>query len=144
MAQVKDGDTIKVHYTGKLDDGSVFDSSTDHEPLEFKLGENQIIRGFENAVIGMAPGEKSTVTIPAEEAFGPRRDEMVIEMNKEDFPADIDPEVGQKFNLQQNDDQTIIVTMTEITENTVTLDANHALAGKNLTFDIELVEIVET
>ena len=143
MAQAKDGDTIKVHYTGKLDDGSVFDCSTDHEPLEFKLGENQIIRGFENAVIGMAPGEKSTVTIPAEEAFGPHRNEMVIEMNKEDFPADLDPEVGQKFNLQQNDDQTIIVTMTEVTENTVTLDANHALAGKDLTFDIELVEIVE-
>jgi len=143
MAQAKDGDTIKVHYTGKLDDGSVFDSSTDREPLEFKLGENQIIRGFENAVIGMAPGEKSTVTIPAEKAFGPHRNEMVIEMNKEDFPADLDPKVGQKFNLHQNDDQTIVVTVTEVTENAVTLDANHALAGKDLTFDIELVEIME-
>jgi len=143
MAQAKDGDTIKVHYTGKLDDGSVFDSSTDREPLEFKLGENQIIRGFENAVIGMAPGEKSTVTIPAEKAFGPHRNEMVIEMNKEDFPADLDPKVGQKLNLHQNDDQTIVVTVTEVTENAVTLDANHALAGKDLTFDIELVEIME-
>ena len=143
MAQAKDGDTIKVHYTGKLDDGSVFDSSTDRDPLEFKLGENRIIGGFEKAVIGMEPGEKSMVKIPAEEAFGPHREEMVIEMKKEDFPADVDPKIGQKFNLHQSDDQTVIVTVTEVTENTVTLDANHPLAGKELTFDIELVEIVE-
>ena len=143
MAQAKDGDTIKVHYTGKLDDGSVFDSSADRDPLEFKLGENRIIRGFENAVIGMEPGGKSTVKIPAEEAFGPHRDEMVMEVKKEDLPTDLEPKIGQKFNLHHSDDQTIIVTVTEVTEDTVTLDANHTLAGKDLTFDIELVEIVE-
>jgi peptidylprolyl isomerase len=143
MAQAKDGDTIKVHYTGKLDDGSVFDSSADRDPLEFKLGENRIIRGFENAVIGMEPGEKSTAKIPAEEAFGPHRDEMVMEVKKEDLPTDLEPKIGQKFNLHHSDDQTIIVTVTEVTEDTVTLDANHTLAGKDLTFDIELVEIVE-
>jgi len=143
MAQAKDGDTIKVHYTGKLDDGSVFDTSADRDPLEFKLGEDQIISGFEKAVIGMEPGEKSTVTVPAEEAFGPHREEMVIEVKKEDFPADLDPKIGQKLNLHHSDDQTIIVTVTEVGENTVTLDGNHPLAGKDLTFDIELVEIVE-
>ena len=143
MAQAKDGDTIKVHYTGKLDDGSVFDTSEGRDPLEFKLGENQIISGFEKAVIGMKPGDKSTVKIPAEEAFGLHREEMVIEMKKEDFPSDVDPKVGQKFNLHHSDDQTVVVTVTEVTENTVTLDGNHPLAGKELTFDIELVEIVK-
>jgi len=143
MAQAKDGDTIKVHYTGKLDDGSVFDSSADRDPLEFKLGDNRIIRGFENAVIGMEPGGKSTVNITAEEAFGPYKDEMIMEVKKEDLPTDLDPKIGQKFNLQQSDDQTIIVTVTEVTEDTVTLDANHPLAGKDLSFDIELLEIVE-
>lgn len=143
MAQAKDGDTIKVHYTGKLDDGSVFDSSADRDPLEFKLGDNRIIRGFENAVIGMEPGGKSTVKIPADEAFGPYKDEMIMEVKKEDLPTDLEPKIGQKFNLQQSDDQTIIVTVTELTGDTVTLDANHPLAGKDLSFDIELVEIVE-
>lgn len=143
MAQAKDGDTIKVHYTGKLDDGSVFDSSADRDPLEFKLGENRIIRGFENSVIGMEPGGKSTVKIPAEEAFGPYKDEMIMEVKKEDLPTDLEPKIGQKFNLQQSDDQTIIVTVTEVTGDTVTLDANHPLAGKDLSFDIELLEIVE-
>ncbi len=143
MAQAKDGDTIKVHYTGKLDDGSVFDSSADRDPLEFKLGDNRIIRGFENTVIGMEPGGKSTVKIAADEAFGPYKDEMIMEVKKEDLPTDLDPKIGQKFNLQQSDDQTIIVTVTEVTEDTVTLDANHPLAGKDLSFDIELLEIVE-
>ena len=143
MAQAKDGDTIKVHYTGKLDDGSVFDSSADRDPLEFKLGENRIIRGFENAVIGMEPGGKSTVKIPAEEAFGPYKEEMIMEVKKEDLPTDLEPKIGQKFNLQQSDDQTIIVTVTEVTGDTVTLDANHPLAGKDLSLDIELLEIVE-
>jgi len=143
MAQAKDGDTIKVHYTGKLDDGSVFDSSADRDPLKFKLGGNRIIRGFENAVIGMEPGGKSTVKIPADEAFGPYKDEMIMEVKKEDLPTDLEPKIGQKFNLQQSDDQTIIVTVTELTGDTVTLDANHPLAGKDLSFDIELVEIVE-
>ncbi len=143
MAQAKDGDTIKVHYTGKLDDGSVFDSSADRDPLKFKLGGNRIIRGFENAVIGMEPGGKSTVKIPADEAFGPYKGEMIMEVKKEDLPTDLEPKIGQKFNLQQSDDQTIIVTVTELTGDTVTLDANHPLAGKDLSFDIELLEIVE-
>lgn len=143
MAQAKDGDTIKVHYTGKLDDGSVFDSSAERDPLEFKLGENRIIRGFEKAVIGMKPGEKSNIKIPSEDAFGPYRDEMVLELNKEELAPDLKPVKGQQLQLRQSDDQTIIVMVTEVTEDKVTLDANHPLAGKDLTFDIELVEIVE-
>jgi len=144
MAQAKAGDTIRVHYTGKLDDGSIFDSSAGRDPLEFKLGEGQIIQGFEKAVVGMEPGEKSTVKISAEEAYGSYRDDMILEVDKKDFPTDLDPKIGQKLDLRQSDDQTVVVTVTDVAEDTITLDANHPLAGKDLTFDIELMEIVES
>jgi len=141
MAQAKSGDTVKVHYTGKLDDGTIFDSSQDRDPLEFKIGEGQIIPGFEQAVVGMNPGENKTATIPVDEAYGPRRDEMVMDVEKEQFPEHITPEVGQKLQMKRSDGQIIMVTITDISEAKVTLDANHPLAGKDLTFDIQLVEI---
>ena len=141
MAKAKKGDTVKVHYTGKLDDGEVFDTSTNSEPVEFKIGEEKIIDGFEQAVLGMQVGESTTVKIPSDKAYGEYKDEMVLEVGRDQLPPDLDPEVGQKLQLTQADDKMIIVTVTEVSESKVTLDANHPLAGKNLNFEIELVEI---
>lgn len=142
MPEAKNGDTVKIHYTGKLDDGNVFDSSLDRDPLEFKIGENQVIDGFEEAVIGMSPNENKTTTIPSDKAYGEYRDDMVIEVEKAQFPDNIDPSVGQQLELRQENGQQVVVTVTDISDSAVTLDANHPLAGKELTFDIELVEIV--
>jgi peptidylprolyl isomerase len=142
MVQAKPGDTVKIHYTGKLDDGTVFDSSADREPLEFTLSGGQVIPGFEQAVVGMAPGESKTEKIPMEQAYGPYRQEMVIQVNREQLPPDLDPEVGLQLQIQQPNGQAIPVLVTEVTNGQVTLDANHPLAGEDLTFDIELVEIV--
>jgi peptidylprolyl isomerase len=141
MGQAKAGDTVKVHYTGKLDDGSVFDSSVDREPLEFTVGEGQVIPGFEDAVIGMNTGDSKTTHIPAGEAYGLHRPEMVIEVERGMFPAEMDPQVDQQVQLRQSNGQSFVATITDITEDNVTLDANHPLAGKDLTFDIQLVEI---
>lgn len=142
MVQAKPGDTVKIHYTGKLDDGTVFDSSANREPLEFTLSGGQVIPGFEKAVVGMAPGESKTEKIPMEQAYGPYRQEMVIQVNREQLPPDLDPEVGLQLQIQQPNGQAIPVLVTEVTNGQVTLDANHPLAGEDLTFDIELVEIV--
>ena len=142
MPGAKNGDTVKIHYTGKLDDGNVFDSSLDRDPLKFKIGENQVIDGFEEAVIGMSPNENKTTTIPSDKAYGEYRDDMVIEVEKAQFPDNIDPSVGQQLELRQENGQQVVVTVTDISDSAVTLDANHPLAGKELTFDIELVEIV--
>jgi len=142
MAQAKIGDTVRVHYVGKLDDGTIFDSSLDREPLQFTIGEGQLISGFESAVIGMNPGESKIAKIPAEEAYGPHRKEMVAVVDKDQFPEHLKPEIGQQFQIRQADDRVILVTVTEISESSVTLDANHPLAGKDLTFDIQLIEIV--
>lgn len=141
MTQAKKGDRVKVHYTGKLDDGTVFDSSRDREPIEFTLGAGEVIPGFEAAVEGMEVGETKTTTIPAEEAYGPHRDDMILMVERSKFPPHIEPEVGQQLQLRQEDGQTLIVTVAAVTEDTVALDANHPLAGEDLTFDIELVEI---
>jgi len=141
MAQAKNGDTVKVHYTGRLADGTVFDSSMDREPLQFTIGQGQIIPGFEQAVIGMNPGESKTATIPADEAYGPRLEEMVQTLDKSEFPADLDPKVGDQLQVHLAGGRTIRVTVTDISDSTVTLDANHPLAGKDLTFEIQLVEI---
>ena len=141
MAQAKPGDTVKIHYTGKLDDGTVFDSSANREPLEFTLNEGQVIPGFDQAVMGMSPGESKTEKIPMDQAYGPRIPEMVIEVNRQQMPPDLEPEGGQQLQLQQANGQTIPVLVTEVTESKVTLDANHPLAGEDLTFDIQLVEI---
>lgn len=142
MPQAKNGDTVKIHYTGKLDDGNVFDSSMDRDPLEFKIGENQVIDGFEEAVVGMSPNENKTTTIPSDKAYGEYRDDMVLEVEKSQFPDDIDPKVGQQLELRQENGQRVVVTVTGIGDSGVTLDANHPLAGKDLTFEIQLVEIV--
>ena len=142
MTQAKPGDTVKIHYTGKLEDGTVFDSSMNREPLEFTLNGGQVIPGFEQAVVGMMPGESKTQKIPMEEAYGPYRSEMVIEVSRQQLPADLQPEVGQQLQVQQPNGQAVPVFVTEVTDATVTLDANHPLAGEDLTFDIQLVEIV--
>lgn len=141
MAQAKSGDTVRVHYTGRLDDGSVFDSSEGREPLEFVLGAQQVIPGFEEAVDGLSPGEERTVDIPADRAYGPRREEMVLTVDRDQFPDEIRPEVGQQLQMSQ-EGQVAIVTVTGVSDREVTLDANHPLAGKDLTFDVQLVEIV--
>lgn len=142
MVQAKSGDTVKIHYTGKLDDGTIFDSSANREPLEFILDSGQVIPGFDSAVMGMAPGESKTEKIPMDQAYGPYRVEMVIEVNKQQLPPDLEPEVGQQLQIQQTNGQIIPVYVTEVNDSTVTLDANHPLAGQDLTFDIQLVEIV--
>lgn len=142
MAQAKEGDTVKVHYTGKLEDGTVFDTSEERAPLEFTIGSGQIIPGFERAVVGMEPGEAKTATIPPEEAYGPHRDEMTITVDREQFPEDINPEPGQQLQVQQPDGRAAIVVVSDVSESSVTLDANHPLAGQPLTFDIELVDII--
>ncbi len=141
MANAKLGDKVKVHYAGKLENGFVFDSSKDRSPLEFTLGEKKVIPGFEDAVIGMTIGESKTIEIPANQAYGPYRKELVLEVEKTKLPENIKPEIGQQLQLKQPDDQVVIVTIIGLTDTHVTLDANHPLAGKDLTFDIELVGI---
>ena len=141
MSKVKDGDTVKVHYTGKLRDGSVFDSSENREPLEFTLGEGQIIPGFESAVLGMSVGDKAVAEIAPEDAYGPRRDEMVETVPRNEFPDHLEPEVGQMLRVSQPNGESLVVTIADVTDEAVTLDANHPLAGKELIFDIELIEI---
>ncbi len=142
MTKAKLGDTVKVHYTGKLDDGIEFDSSSGREPLEFTLGSKQVIEGFENGVVGMEVSESKTITISSEEAYGPYHKELALDVPIEQFPSNIQPQVGQQLQLTQPDGQPINVMVTQITDTIVTLDANHPLAGKDLTFDIQLVEIV--
>ena len=141
MAQAKEGDAVKVHYTGRLDDGTVFDTSDGRDPLVFTLGEGQIIPGFEQGVTGMVVGDKKSVTIPEQDAYGPRDPERELKVPRSEFPGDIDPEVGQKLQVGRPDGVPAIVTVTEMTDEEITLDANHPLAGKTLTFDIELVEV---
>ncbi len=139
--QAKKGDAVQVHYTGKLDDGSVFDTSKSREPLGFTLGDGNMIKGFDTAVQGMGIGDKKTVTIPAAEAYGERRDDMMIDVPKTQVPADIKPEVGQQLSLQGGNGQPMPVVVVAVDEEKITLDANHQLAGKDLVFDIELVKI---
>lgn len=141
MSQAKQGDTVKVHYTGKLADGNVFDSSVNREPLEFTIGAGNMIPGFEQAVQGMNVGEKKTAEIPSEQAYGEKREDMIISVPRENVPGDIQPEVGQQLAVQQQEGQQVPVTVTEVTEEKVVLDANHPLAGKDLVFEIELVEV---
>ena len=142
MAQAKDGDTVKVHYTGKLQDGTVFDSSANRDPLQFTVGERQVIPGFEDSVIGMNPGESKTIEIASDKAYGPYRNEMTITLERDQFPEHLNLQTNQQVQLVREDGQAFIVRVTEISDSTVTLDANHPLAGQDLTFDIQLIEIV--
>ncbi len=140
VQQAKTGDIVKVHYTGTLADGTEFDTSAGNEPMEFTIGEGQLIAGFEQAVIGMQVGESKTITIPVDQAYGQRSDDMIFEIGRDELPASIDPEVGMQ--LQQTQGGSVsVVTIIEVTETTVKIDANHPLAGQDLTFNIELVEI---
>lgn len=141
MSQAKQGDSVKVHYTGKLDDGTVFDSSVGREPLDFTVGAGQLIAGFDEAVVGMAVGEKKTVRIAPEQAYGPHNPEMTLQVPRSDLPADIQPELGMQLEASQEGGHSMVVTVVEVTDESVTFDANHPLAGKALTFEIEVVEV---
>lgn len=142
MPQAKTGDKVRVHYTGKLTDGTQFDSSTGRDPLEFILGSGMVIAGFDDAITGMDLGAKTTVTIPAEKAYGPRHDEMVVKVSRAQLPPDLKFSVGQRFALPQPDGRQAMLKVADITDAEVTFDGNHELAGKDLVFEIELVEIV--
>lgn len=146
MAQAKQGDTVRVHYTGKLDDGTVFDSSAGKETLEFTVGKGQLIAGFEKAVEGLSLGESVTVNIPPEQGYGVHRPEMVAEMDRSQLPENLDVKVGQRLQMRQKEGQSkegksLVVKVTALSGTKIIVDANHKLAGKDLTFDIELVEI---
>lgn len=136
------GDTVKVHYTGKLEDGTVFDSSKRKAPFEFTLGKTSVIIGFEQAILGMQAGERKTIKIASDNAYGPHLPELVSTVKKAQFPVHIVPELGQQLEIRQTDGPTILVTITNVSDDEVTLDANHPLAGQDLIFDIELVEII--
>ena len=136
-----DGDTVSVHYTGTLADGTEFDSSRDRDPLRFTIGTGQVVPGFEDAVYGMKVGETKTVTIPAAQAYGEREEDLIIEMDRDQLAGDVDPQVGQTVGITYTDGQQGTAIVTEVTETTVTLDANRALAGEDLTFEIKLVKV---
>jgi peptidylprolyl isomerase len=142
MIKAKSGDTVKVRYTGKLDNGRVFDASGNRAPLKLIIGENKVIPAFEQAIIGMQPGESKTINIPADEAFGPYHEELVRMVDRSTFSPNLEPKVGQRLKATCADGRSISVTVTEVSESAVTIDANHLLAGENLTFDIELIEVV--
>ncbi|NIS68689.1 MAG: peptidylprolyl isomerase [Proteobacteria bacterium] len=141
MGQAKHGDTVKVHYTGKLEDGTVFDSSENREPLEFTIGEGKIIPGFERAVIGMSPGESKTEKVPADQAFGPYREELVLEVDRKQIPADVELKVGKRLQFRHANGRATQGLITDVSESKVTLDANHPLARSDLIFDIQFLEI---
>lgn len=141
MAEAKKGDQVAIHYTGKLEDGTVFDTSRDRDPLEFTLGQGQVIPGFEKLVEGMAEGETKEAQVPSDDAYGPRRDEMVLNVPRDRLPEDLDPEVGQHLQMQAQDGQVFEVTVTDTAEESIEIDANHPLAGEDLTFEVELVRV---
>jgi peptidylprolyl isomerase len=141
MAQAKTGDTVRVHYTGKLDDGTVFDSSVGGEPIEFILGTHHVIPGFEEGVTGMEVGESKTVLIPSDEAYGPHMDEMVLTIPREQVPPHITLGLGEMLELRQPSGEALTVRITELSDASVTLDGNHPLAGEDLTFDLQLAGI---
>ncbi|MFC2014846.1 peptidylprolyl isomerase [Chloroflexota bacterium] len=141
MREAENGNIVQVHYTGKLKDGTVFDSSSGGDPLEFTVGAGQMIPGFDKAIPGMKVGESKTVTIPTEDAYGPSRDDLKMEIPRTELPPEIPLNVGQQLQMTQNDGSAVKVTITEVTETSITIDANHFLAGEDLVFEIELVSI---
>lgn len=138
----KAGDTVQVHYKGTLSDNSVFDSSEGRDPLEFTIGSEQVIPGFDSAVNGMKMGDKKTVTIQSSDAYGEHRAELIINLDRERLPEDLKPEIGRQLQLSGPEGQTAVMTIIDFNDTTITLDANHPLAGKDLTFEIELVGVV--
>ena len=141
MPTASQGDTVHVHYAGRLEDGTVFDSSEGRDPLEFTLGAGQVIPGFEKAVVGMEVGEKATTRVPVDEAYGPRSEELVLRVQRSQFPEGVKPQKGQQFQMQTEDGNVVRVVVTGTADETVEIDANHPLAGRALTFDVELVKI---
>mgnify|MGYP003669263738 FL=1 len=141
MTTAKQGDTVRIHYTGTLNDGTVFDSSQGRDPLEFEVGSGTIIPGLDFAIPGMNVGDSKTVNVPADQAYGPVNDQALQAVPRADIPADIPLEVGVQLQMQTPDGQVVPVTIADLNETEVTLDANHPLAGKDLNFDIEIVEI---
>ncbi|NDC40905.1 MAG: peptidylprolyl isomerase [Chitinophagia bacterium] len=141
MAQVQKGDKVSVHYHGTLQDGTTFDSSLNREPLQFTAGAGQVIKGFDDAVMDMNIGDKKTVNIPVQHAYGERNDDMLLEYPVSDFPADMPPAVGMELQMSDNQGNIFPVVIVEVNGENVLLDANHPLAGKDLTFEIELVAI---
>jgi peptidylprolyl isomerase len=141
MAQAKAGDSVLVHYTGTLSDGTVFDSSRGREPLAFTLGTGQVIPGFEQAVLGLSPGESRTTTIPSGQAYGEHQADLVFEVDRTQLPSGMTPAVGEQYQMRQGDGQVMVVTVQDVSAGQVTFDANHPLAGKDLTFELELVSI---
>lgn len=141
MSKAKKGDVVSVHYKGTLNDGTEFDSSHGRQPLEFELGSGSMIAGFDEAVDGMTVGESVTVTLPPEKAYGEKRKELIMEFPKDQLPSDLNPQKGQKLAMSQADGRQVPVTVTNITDTSIEIDANHELAGQALTFDIELVSI---
>jgi len=141
MSKTKNGDTIRIHYEGKLEDGKIFDNSKERQPLEFIVGNGDVMPGIEKGVIGMETGDTKTIEIPPEEAFGLWRKDLVIEVPKSDLPDQMTPTLGRRIQMRQPDGGHINLIITDVNEDTITLDANHPLAGHTLTFDLELVEI---
>lgn len=141
MAQAKSGDTVAVHYTGTLTDGTMFDSSQGREPLEFTIGAGQVIPGFEQAVVGLQLGESRETNIAADQAYGPRDEDLLFDVDRDQLPGDLSPKVGEQYQMRQPDGQTVVVSVRDVTPEQITLDANHPLAGEDLTFEIELVTI---
>ncbi|MBA3002385.1 MAG: peptidylprolyl isomerase [Desulfurivibrio sp.] len=141
MSQAKKGDSVKIHYTGTLEDGTVFDSSAGRDPLVFTIGGGQVIVGFDEAVQGMAIGDKKKVAIPSHKAYGEKNEELVIQVPRDQVPPDLNPEVDQKLQMGGPNGELVVVTVVEVTDEVVILDANPPLAGKDLIFDLELVEI---
>ena len=140
---VQSGDTIKIHYHGRLSDGTTFDSSAGRSPLEFTVGSGSVIKGFDDGVQGMTVGEKKTIEIPFLQAYGPEDPSMIIEFPVDRLPEDLKPEIGMQLNMNNAEGQQFAVTITDITDENIILNANHPLAGKDLIFDLELVEIVD-
>lgn len=141
MKKAEQGDTVEVHYTGKLEDGTVFDTSKERGPLEFTIGEGRIIPGFEEAVVGMAPEESKTISVPPDKAYGEHNSELTKEFPRDQLPENVEAKPGQPLQLTRPDGKTIDVMITDISDDSFTVDANHPLAGKTLTFDIEVVAV---
>ncbi len=142
MAVAKAGDTVRIHYKGKLEDGSVFDSTEGGASLEFKVGDGEFLAGLEQGIIGMSVGESKTIRLPADQGYGLHQKERVFEYDKSRLPQDLKMEIGQQLQMYRADGLPVTVTIVAVSEKTVTMDCNHPLAGKNLTFDIILEEIV--
>ncbi|HPA15723.1 MAG TPA: peptidylprolyl isomerase [Desulfobacterales bacterium] len=141
MSKAKNGDSVKVHYTGTLEDGTIFDSSKNRQPLDFRIGSGDLIPGFESGVVGMEIGDSKTITIPPEDAYGLHREELVGRIPRSNVPENIELEIGQQLQVTQPDGNCLNVIVSGFDETAVTLDANHPLAGKTLIFKLELVEI---